>query len=81
MRRPALTLAVAVSLAAGALPYAVLPAGALAQGKPAPARVQPNPAPPYAGRPEVQAFIDRMVRDHGFERASLQATFSQLRPS
>lgn len=54
---------------------------AFAQVKPAPARTAATTTPTYADREEVQAFIDRMVLEHGFEQASLRHIFSELRPS
>jgi membrane-bound lytic murein transglycosylase B len=33
----------------------------------------------YADNPRAQAFIDRMVEKHGFDRAWLESTFSQAR--
>jgi membrane-bound lytic murein transglycosylase B len=33
----------------------------------------------YAGRADVKAFIDELVRDNGFDRASLVRTFAQAR--
>lgn len=59
---------------------ALLPAEAGAQAN-AGAQPKPKAPPTYADRPEVQDFIGRMVQSHGFERAALQALFSQLRPS
>ena len=32
----------------------------------------------YAGRPEVNGFIDEMVEKHGFERAALETLFGQV---
>jgi membrane-bound lytic murein transglycosylase B len=71
----------AAALAAVLVLCGASPGLAFGQGKAAPAGQPAKPAPSYADRPEVQAFIDRMVSNHGFERSSLQATFSQLRPS
>jgi membrane-bound lytic murein transglycosylase B len=53
----------------------------LATALPADATAQAKPAATYDSRPEVQAFIERMVEEHGFDRASLQALFRQLKPS
>lgn len=35
----------------------------------------------YGSRPEVQAFIDRMVQAHGFDRTALQSLFAKVKPS
>jgi membrane-bound lytic murein transglycosylase B len=53
----------------------------LATGLPTSASAQPKPAATYDSRPEVQEFIERMVQEHAFDRAGLQALFGQLRPS
>ncbi|NLD56469.1 MAG: lytic murein transglycosylase B [Burkholderiaceae bacterium] len=78
------------ALVVGALLLAVVPAAVQAQsprsGSPA-ATDAASPARPalstqsYATRPEAQAFIDRMVQAHGFDRAALQALFARLKPS
>lgn len=81
-RSPAVfAAAFAATLTVVALLSGVLPGSVAAQARPAPAAVQAKPAPDYSTRPEVQDFIDRMVQVHGFERASLERTFSQLKPS
>ena len=67
-------------LAVVALLWACLPEIAAAQARSASASAQAKPAA-YDARPEVQAFIGRMVQTHGFERASLERVFSQLKPS
>ena len=77
----ALAIALAIVIVAGAVLWGALPAPASAQGKPRPAAAQPTPVPSYSTRPEVQDFIDRMVQIHGFDRASLLRTFSELKPS
>jgi membrane-bound lytic murein transglycosylase B len=43
------------------------------------AKAPPKQAAGYAGRTDVKAFIDELVRDNGFERASLVRTFAQAR--
>jgi membrane-bound lytic murein transglycosylase B len=63
-------------LLALALALAALPAGAAARAaRPA--------AAGYAARPEVQAFVDEMVAEHGFQRAALLHLFAgaQFQPS
>jgi membrane-bound lytic murein transglycosylase B len=65
-------LALATALAGAAAGCVLLPASAIAQT---------GPSASYAGRPEVSAFVDRMVQTHGFERAALQRLFSQIKPS
>lgn len=41
----------------------------------------PSSAPAIdAARPEVKAFIDRMVTQHGFDRAELEKLFGQVKP-
>jgi membrane-bound lytic murein transglycosylase B len=64
--------AFAAALAGIALTGALLPVSAAAQAA---------PTASYASRPEVVAFIDNMVRTHGFERAALLRLFGQLKPS
>jgi membrane-bound lytic murein transglycosylase B len=82
------------SLMFGALLFTILPAAAQSQASRAPiptARpaasepVKPErpalPTSSYGNRPEVQAFIDRLVQAHGFDRPALQALFARLKPS
>jgi len=69
----ALPAAVSAALAGAAIFFSLVSGTAVAQVKPAGAS--------YAGRPEVGAFVDRMVLTHGFERTALQRLFSQLKPS
>lgn len=38
-----------------------------------------NKADSYAENPEVQQFIDRLVKDHGFDRSVLVGAFSQIK--
>jgi membrane-bound lytic murein transglycosylase B len=53
---------------------------ALAVATPAPAAKAPKQAASgYAGRADVKAFIDELVRDNGFDRATLVRTFAQAR--
>ena len=72
----------ALRAAARTLSLAVLTA-VLAAGSPqtAAAAEQVRPAASYDSRPEVRDFIERMVLTHGFDGASLQRLFSQIKPS
>src|SRR5262245_36720853 len=38
-----------------------------------------EPAPPYAGRPEVRAFVQEMVQKHGFVEKELDYIFARTR--
>ena len=69
----ALPAAVTAALAGAAICFSLVSGTAVAQIKPAGAS--------YAGRPEVGAFVDRMVLNHGFERMALQRLFTQIKPS
>ncbi len=82
------------SLVVGALLFALLPAAAQAQAPRAPTpTARPAASEPaatsrpalstasYDTRPEVQEFIERMVRTHGFDRPALRALFARLKPS
>jgi len=43
------------------------------------AKAPPRQPAGYAGRADVKAFIDELVRDNGFDRATLLRTFAQAR--
>jgi membrane-bound lytic murein transglycosylase B len=47
--------------------------------RPAPARKQAPPAPDWAARTDVRAFVGQMVERHGFEEAALLKVFAGTR--
>lgn len=61
----------------GALLAACLTSGSMAGHAQAPAQ----PGVPYPSRPEVQALIDELVAQHGFERVRLERWFAAARYS
>jgi membrane-bound lytic murein transglycosylase B len=62
------------ALARAAALAIALASGPLAAQPPAPA----EPGPAYAGRPEVQAFIRRLVEQQGFVESELNLLFSRV---
>jgi membrane-bound lytic murein transglycosylase B len=73
VKPPALILALLVAAGAFAFPPPLFAARA-----PAKAPVKKTAAG-YSGRADVQAFIDELVQEHGFDRAALARTFASAR--
>ena len=73
MKPPALILALLVAAGACAFPPALI--AAKTHGK-APEK---KAAAGYAGRADVQAFIEELVQENGFDRAALTRTFASAR--
>jgi membrane-bound lytic murein transglycosylase B len=71
-------LAVALAVALAAFAGTAAPDAAAAK-KPAAKEAATKEAAGYAGRADVQAFVDELVREHGFDRKALLRLFAAAR--
>ncbi len=71
-------LAVALAVALAAFAGAAAPDAAAAK-KPAAKEAATKEAAGYAGRADVQAFVDELAREHGFDRKALLRLFAAAR--